>query len=160
MAHGLATAKKPSALAWYRVAQPTSRRRALWAHGDDRTRWAACGRVWDAVAITPIQLSLDALAAMRLGVASGYPVLADQICGVLYVLVPLGTAAAATGLPGVRVLSTGAQLLIPVTEHGTPAAHWISPPHRSRPRLVPTGRLTTHLRRLMAAPSYGGVAAR
>ncbi|MEV6133218.1 hypothetical protein AB0M05_41570 [Streptomyces violaceusniger] len=160
MAHGLATAHKPAALAWYRVAQPTSRRCALWTHGDDRTRWAACGCAWDAVAITPIQLGLDALAAMRLGVASGYPVLADQVRDVLYVLVPPGTAAAATDLPGVRVLSTGSQLLIPVTEHGTPAAHWISPPHRSRPRLVPADRITTHLRRLMATPSYGGVAAR
>ncbi|AEM88538.1 hypothetical protein [Streptomyces violaceusniger] len=160
MAHGSATARKPAATpAWYRVALPTSRRRALWAHGDDRTLWAACGCAWDAVAITPIQLGLDALTAMRLGVASGYPVLADQIHDELYILVPPGTGAAATGLPGVRVLSTGSQLLTPVTEHGTPAAHWISPPHRSRPRLVPADRLTTHLRRLMAPP-YEGAAAR
>ncbi|MEU4898866.1 hypothetical protein AB0B12_42020 [Streptomyces sp. NPDC044780] len=159
MTHGSATAHKPAAAAWYRVAQPTSRRRALWIHGGDRTRWAACGCAWDAVAITPIQLGLDALAAMRLGVDSGYPVLVDQIRGVLYVLVPPGTGAAVIGLPGVRVLSTGSQLLIPVTEHGTPAAHWISPPRRSRPRLVPTGRLTMHLRGLMA-PACEGAAAR
>ncbi|NUH42870.1 hypothetical protein HUF15_40325 [Streptomyces samsunensis] len=158
MAHGLATAHKPAAPSWYRMAQPTSRRRALWIRGGDRTRWAACGCAWDAVAITPIQLGLDALVAMRLGTESGYRVLADQIRGVLYILVPPGTGAAAIGLPGVRVLSTGSQLLIPVTEHGTPAAHWISPPRPSRPRLVPTGRLTTRLRRLMAPADEGATA--
>ncbi|MGA6159118.1 hypothetical protein ACPEIC_37905 [Stenotrophomonas sp. NPDC087984] len=121
MAHGLATARKPAAApAWYRVAQPTSRRRALWIHGDDRTRWAACGRVWDAVAITPIQLGLDALAAMRLGVASGYPVLADQIRDVLYVLVPPGTGAAAVGLPGVGVLLAWELAQLPADKKVTP----------------------------------------
>ncbi|MBL1121065.1 hypothetical protein JK364_53930 [Streptomyces sp. 110] len=84
---------------------------------------------------------------------------AIQIRDVLYILVLPGTSTAAIGLPGVRVLSTGSQLLIPVTEHGTPAAHWISPPHPSPPRLVPTDWLTTHLRRL-TVPPYEGTAAR
>ncbi|WP_250306597.1 hypothetical protein [Streptomyces sp. A 4/2] len=38
-----------------------------------RTQWMACGRAWDAVAITPMSTGLDALAAMRLGHAAAIP---------------------------------------------------------------------------------------
>jgi hypothetical protein len=105
-----------------------------------------CGRSWDAIAISPITPGLDALAAMHLGVRSGYPVLADLVRDIVYVLVPPGTGSTATGLPGVRMLSTGTQLLLPATDHGTPAAHWISPPLDVPPRLVRPDRLTHHLR--------------
>lgn len=150
MATGPASAGRPAAPTWHRLAQPTDRRRALWASSRDRTGWRACGWTWDAVAITPISVGLDALAAMHLGTASGHPVLADRIRDVLYVLVPPGTGTAAAGLPGVRVLSRGNQLLFPDTEHGTASAHWISPPRHS-PRLVRTDRLAAHLRNLTGA---------
>ncbi|MFK4694147.1 hypothetical protein [Streptomyces pristinaespiralis] len=145
MAHGSATVASP-APSWHRLAQPTDRRRELWRRGSDSTRWIECGRRWDAVAITPLVCGLDALAAMRLGPRSGYPVLADLVRDVLYVLVPSGTGSAAAGLPGVRVLTAGSQLLFPATDHGTPAAHWISPPREALPRLVRADRLTHHLR--------------
>ena len=150
MAHGSASAARPAAPAWHRLALPTDRRRALWASSRDRTGWRACGWDWDAVAVTPIAVGLDALAAMHLGTASGHPVLADRIRDVLYILVPPGTGGAAAGLPGVRVLSRGSQLLFPETEHGTAVTHWISPP-RPSPRLVRTDRLAAHLRALTGA---------
>lgn len=146
MANGSGT--QSSASAWHRLARPSARLRALWIPGADRTQWMACGRTWDAVVIAPISLGLDALAAMRLGPRSGYPVLADHIRGQLYVLVPPGTGAAAAGLPGVRVLSTGHQLLVPATQHGSPTAHWISPPRETPTLLVRTDRLTHYLRAL------------
>ncbi|MEU1895758.1 hypothetical protein [Streptomyces pristinaespiralis] len=147
MVRGSATVVR-SASPWHRLARPTDRRRALWGRGSDSTRWVECGGHWDAVAITPMVRGLDALAAMRLGPRSGYPVLADVVRDVLYVLVPSGTGNAAASLPGVRVLTTGNQLLLPATDHGTPAAHWISPPREVSPRLVRADRLTRHLRAL------------
>ncbi|MFE7451479.1 hypothetical protein [Streptomyces griseus] len=95
-----------------------------------------------------MSLGLDVLVAMRLGPRSGYPVLADHIRSQLYVLVPPGTGAAAAGLPGVRVLSAGHQLLVPATRHGSPTAHLISPPREATALLVRTDRLTHHLRAL------------
>ena len=147
----MAESSNPSASPWRRLAQPSERRRALWIRGNDRTRWATCGVVWDAVAITPMTQGLNALSAMRLGVHSGYPVLGDAIRDVLYVLVPPGTGSAAAGLPGVRVLSVGDQLLWPATDHGTPAAHWVSPPCATPSPLVPADRLAHHLRILSSA---------
>ncbi|MGP3978985.1 hypothetical protein ACTWQF_34220 [Streptomyces sp. 8N114] len=131
---------------WHRLAQPTERHRALWARGSDSTRWAECGRTWDAVAITPISRGLDALGAMRLNPTAGFPVLADRLRDVLYILVPPRTGSAAAGLPGVRILSLGDQLLLPQTPHGTEAAYWISTPRHFR--LVRTDRLSVHLRAL------------
>jgi hypothetical protein len=46
-------------------------------------------------------------------------------------------------VPGVRVLSTGPQVLIPVYGASTIAAHWVSPPRASR--LVDSGKLATAL---------------
>lgn len=99
------------------------------------------------MAIAPITLGLDVLAAMRLDPRGGHPVLADFVRPQLYVLVPPGTGSAAAGLPGVRVLTGGSQLLVPATTHGTPSAYWLSPPPEgAAPRLVPADQLTTHLR--------------
>ncbi|MFI5740956.1 hypothetical protein ACIA9I_21620 [Streptomyces anulatus] len=133
---------------WYRLAQPGDHLRALWGQGVDRTRWVACGRTWDAVAITPMTLGLQALVAMRVGPRRGYPVLADHLRDQLYVLVPPGTGSAAAGLPGVRVLGAGFQLLMPTTEHGTLVAHWVSPPSSASSPLVRPDRLAHHLRAL------------
>ncbi|MCT9141733.1 bifunctional DNA primase/polymerase [Streptomyces violarus] len=146
----MAKSDKPSTPTWHRLAQPSGRLRAQWVRGDDRTHWVLCGRSWDAVAIDPIARGLDALAALRISPRRGYPVLADHIRGQLYVLVPPGTGSAAAGVPGVRVLSDGHQLLLPQTAHGTPMAHWISPPRENSP-LVRPDRLTHHLRALASA---------
>ncbi|MGW1278911.1 hypothetical protein ACWD4V_18465 [Streptomyces tsukubensis] len=152
MAKGSATAAGPPATgAWHRLAEPTPQRSALWSRGRDSTRWAACGRAWDAIAIRPMTNGLNALAVMELDPHDGHPVLADRLSNVLYVLVPPGTGTVAAGLPGVRVLGVGHQLLMPMTDHGTAAAHWISPPRKAHPPLAPAGRLTACLRALLAA---------
>ncbi|MFJ7271961.1 hypothetical protein ACIQV3_35895 [Streptomyces sp. NPDC099050] len=89
---------------------------------------------------------------MGLNPRSGYLVLADFIHPQLYVLVPPGTGSAAAGLPGIRILASGSQLLMPATAHGTPSAHWLSPPRENAtPRLVPADQLTTHLRAALGA---------
>ncbi|MFE9240510.1 hypothetical protein [Streptomyces sp. NPDC007007] len=111
---------------WHRLAQPNDQLRAL----AGRTRWVACGRAWGAVAISPMALGLEAL---------------------LYVLVPPGTGPAAAGLPGVRVLGAGTQLLMPTTEHGTLVAHWVSPPGTASVPLVRPDRLAHQLRVLTSA---------
>ncbi|MEV6425033.1 hypothetical protein [Streptomyces sp. NPDC051662] len=147
----MAQSAKTSIPTWHRLAQPSDRLRAQWVRGDDHTRWAACGRTWDAVAITPIARGLDALVALRISPRRGYPVLADYVRDQLYVMVPPGTGGTAAGLPGVRVLSDGYQLLVPDTAHGTPTAHWVSPPRDSSPVLVRPDRLTHHLRILARA---------
>lgn len=147
MASGSATDTGRATSSWHRLAQPTAKRRALWARGTERTIWRECGKTWDAVVIAPITLGLDVLAAMRLDPRGGYPVLADFVRPQLYVLVRAGTGNTAAGLPGVRVLTGGSQLLVPATAHGTPSAHWLSPPREGpASRLVPADQLTTHLR--------------
>ncbi|MGW3414603.1 hypothetical protein [Streptomyces sp. NPDC000888] len=147
----MAKSAKTSIPTWHRLAQPSVRLREQWVRGLDRTRWAACGRTWDAVAITPIALGLDALVALRVSPRRGYPVLADYVRDQLYVMVPPGTGGAAAGMPGVRVLSDGHQLLLPNTRHGTSAAYWVSPPLGDSPALVRPDRLTHHLRVLARA---------
>ncbi|MEU5483482.1 hypothetical protein [Streptomyces mirabilis] len=144
----MAKSAKPSSPTWHRLAQPSERLRAQWVRGDDRTQWVACGRTWDAVAISPISHGLDALVALRVSPRRGYPVLADHLRDQLYVLVPPGTGHAAAGLPGVRILGDGFQLLMPAGQHGSPAAHWVSPPRESAPPLIRPDRLTHHLRAL------------
>ncbi|MBT2469372.1 hypothetical protein J7E97_16180 [Streptomyces sp. ISL-66] len=141
---------KSSTPTWHSLAEVTNQRRALWARGSDHTRWAPCGAAWDAVAVTPMSLGLDALVGLGLGTGSGYPVLADRIRGILYVLVPPGEGSAAAMVSGVRALSGGDQLLMPCTDHGTPSAHWISPPREVPPLLVPADRLAAQLQDLVA----------
>jgi hypothetical protein len=80
----------PRATTWSPLATPDAGRRESWMKAGDPTRWAACGRQWDAVAITPLAMGLEALDRMDLSSRCGYPVLADHIRGVLYVLVPSG----------------------------------------------------------------------
>jgi hypothetical protein len=148
----MAQSADTSAPTWHRLAQLSDRLREQWARSNDRTRWAACGQAWDAVAIAPISRGLDALAALRISPRRGYPVLADYVSNQLYVMVPPGTGGAAAGLPGVRVLSVGHQLLLPDTPFGTAAAHWVSPPRGTSPVLVRPDRLSHHLRALADQP--------
>ncbi|MFI9191134.1 hypothetical protein ACIG0A_17830 [Streptomyces californicus] len=143
----MANGPHSSAPVWHRLAQPTDHLRAPAGH----TRWVACGRAWDAVAISPMALGLEALVAMRVGPRRGYPVLADHLRDLLYVLVPPGTGPAAAGLPGVRVLGAGTQLLMPTTDHDTLVAHWVSPPGTASVPLVRPDRLAHHLRVLTSA---------
>ncbi|WP_247721213.1 hypothetical protein [Streptomyces sennicomposti] len=136
------------------------RRRAIWSSKADvddllrerwrsaacRTDWAHCGRQWDAVAVE-LQRGLEALDALRLGLRRGYPVLADYLSNRLYVMVEPGTGRVCRDVPGVRVLSTGSQVLVPVSGAGTIAAHWVSPPRASR--LVDSGKLAGALLQLL-----------
>ncbi|MFD7867591.1 hypothetical protein [Streptomyces sp. NPDC059783] len=146
----MAQSRKAPTTTWQRLAQPSDRLLSQWRHRPELTYWEACGRRWDAVAITPISLGLAALSALRISPRRGYPVLADHLRGCLYVLVPPGTGITAAGLPGVRVLGTGHQLLVPAPGAGSPAAHWISAPGDGA-LLVRPDRLTHHLRALLSA---------
>ncbi|MCX4886033.1 hypothetical protein [Streptomyces sp. NBC_00847] len=129
---------------WSSKADPDGRVRERWRRAGCRTDWAHCGREWDAVAVE-LQRGLDALDALGLGLNRGYPVLADYLSNRLYVMVEPGTGHVCRDVPGVRVLSTGSQVLVPVSGAGTIAAHWVSPPGASR--LVDSGKLATALLR-------------
>jgi hypothetical protein len=131
---------------WSSKADPDGRVRERWRRADCRTDWAHCGREWDAVAVE-LQRGLDALDALGLGLQRGYPVLADYLTNRLYVMVDPGTGHVCRDVPGVRVLSAGSQVLVPVSGAGTIAAHWVSPPRASR--LVDSGKLATALLRLV-----------
>ncbi|OEJ21285.1 hypothetical protein AR457_36185 [Streptomyces agglomeratus] len=128
-------------MTWAAKKAVDSRTRALWARGDDSTRWARCGDAWDVVVIEPIGLGLEALDQMGADPSSGYPVLADHIRDRLYVMVRAGTGHTAH-LPGTRVLSRDQQLLLPCT----PAAHWISTPRETAPPLLRADKLALALR--------------
>ncbi|MGW6744814.1 hypothetical protein ACWGDX_29455 [Streptomyces sp. NPDC055025] len=152
-AAGTAGARKPAARTWHELAAVTDAKRRLWLRGRNRTGWTVCGREWDAVAVEPMAAGLDALAAMRAGTRRGYQVLADHLSDRLYVAVPAGTGHAFTGIPGVRVLSSGHQLLTPSTpQDGTAAADWVSHPRGDRPpALIAADRFAAHLRELVCA---------
>jgi hypothetical protein len=90
---------------------------------------------------------LEVLDALCLGLHQGYPVLADYLTNRLYVMVEPGAGAVCRNLPGVRVLSTGSQVLVPVSGAGTAAAHWVSAPKGSR--LVDSGTLAGALLRMV-----------
>lgn len=117
-----------------------------WCRAGNRTDWAHCGREWDAVAVE-LGRGLGALDALRVGLHRGYPVLADYLTNRLYVMVDPGTGGACRDVPGVRVLSVGSQVLVPVSGAGTAAAHWVSAPKGSR--LVDSGRLAGALLQLL-----------
>ncbi|MER5312325.1 hypothetical protein ABT034_31615 [Streptomyces sp. NPDC002773] len=131
---------------WSSKADPDGRVRERWRRTDCRTDWAHCGREWDAVAVE-LQRGLDALDALGLGLNRGYPVLADYLSNRLYVMVDPGTGHVCRDVPGVRVLSTGSQVLVPVSGAGTIAAHWVSAPKGSG--VVDSGKLATALLRLV-----------
>ncbi|MER7764979.1 hypothetical protein [Streptomyces sp. NPDC097619] len=131
----------------------TDHRVAQWRTAPCGSGWVPCGRDWDAVAISPVLRGLNALTALRLSPRRGYPVLADHIGGVLYVMVPPGTGHLAAGVPGVRVLSTGAEVVVPWGPQGSPGAHWVSPPREDPPPLVRADKLGEVLRRLDADSS-------
>lgn len=137
---------------WASQATVDPRTRALWVHGANSTVWTRCGTRWDVVAIHPLERGLEAMDRMQVELGAGYPVLADHLSSRLYVMVPAGTGSAAASVPGVRVLSSKHQLLLPQSSYGSEAAHWISAPHATGdPRLVPTDALVTALRAQDAA---------
>ncbi|MFV8133161.1 hypothetical protein [Streptomyces syringium] len=140
--------KKPERPGWIALAEPDTRKRERWITARDQTQWAVCGEHWDAVAIKPMPLGLTALSRMRLPQHRGYPVLADHLRGELYVMVEPGTGDTFAGLPGVRVLTRGHHLIIPRTEHGSPAADWLSAPRQDPPWCVPAARLARQIHAL------------
>lgn len=146
-------ARKPTPT-WHELAAATDSKRARWIWGRNRTEFVACGENWQAVAVKPIHLGLDALAAMRIGSRRGYLIVADHLTGVLYVMVPPGSAELFAGIPGVRVLGRGHQLLMPRTPYdSSAAADWVGVPHDVEdPVLVAPDRLAARLTEL--APPY------
>lgn len=104
------------------------------------------------MAITPMERDLDVLAALRISPRRGALVLADHLRGVLYVMVEPGSGDVLAGLPGVRVLSSGSELLMPATyDDSTPVADLISCPRSGEPpALIPADRLAQGLRGLPA----------
>ncbi|MEU9349177.1 hypothetical protein AB0D74_49070 [Streptomyces sp. NPDC048278] len=147
--------RKRAPRTWHDLAAATAKKRDLWLQTGSRvlnhTEFVACGLDWDAVAVRPIQLGLDALVAMQLGTRRGYRVLADHLRDELYVLVPVGNADDFTGLPGVRVLSRGHQLLMPRTpEHTSQVADWVGTPGETL-ALVDPQRLAARLQDLAPA---------
>ncbi|MGW4758524.1 hypothetical protein [Streptomyces chartreusis] len=150
---GKGEAKKPAAPTWHELAAVTDAKRKLWLLSRSRTGWAVCGREWDAVAVEPMAAGLDALAAMRAGTRRGYQVLADHLSDRLYVAVPANSVDAFADIPGVRVLSSGHQLLTPSTpQDGTAMADWVSHPRGDKPpALVAADRFAAHLRELTSA---------
>ncbi|MFD4483153.1 hypothetical protein ACFWPU_44585 [Streptomyces sp. NPDC058471] len=140
---------KTPALTWHELARPTAQKRARWERSENRTRWVACGILWEAVSIAPMETGLAALVAMRAETHRGYPVLADHLRDDLYVMVAAGSGSACADVPGVRVLSEGHQLLVPSTEFdGTAVADWVSSPCEQPPAFVAADRLTAHLQEL------------
>jgi len=153
-------ARKPTPT-WHDLAAMNDSKRAHWIRGRNHTEFVACGENWQAVAVKPIQLGLDALAAMRIGTRRGYLIVADHLTGVLYVMVPPGSADAQfADISGVRVLGLGHQLLMPRTAcDGSAAADWVGAPRDlDTPVLVDTDRLAARLQEL--APAYTEAVAR
>ncbi|KAF5990243.1 hypothetical protein [Streptomyces sp. WAC00263] len=146
--------KRKKAPTWPELAAETDGKKAQWIRGRNHTEFAPCGIEWDAVSVRPMQLGVDALVAMRIGTRLGYPIVADRLCGVLYVLVPPGSADLFVGIPGVRVLDRGHQLLVPRTAYdSSPAADGVGTPRDvDNLVLVRPDRLAARLRDL--APAY------
>lgn len=104
--------------------------------GRGSTRFVACGGGRDAVVISPLQRGLAALDALNLPVENGLSVLADHSRQELIVVVEDGWVHLWEGVPGVRVLSLGSWLLVPVPGTvGSFAAHWLSCPPDDVPPL-------------------------
>jgi hypothetical protein len=143
-----AKAKKPATATWHELAAVTDAKRRLWMRSQNRTGWAVCGREWDVVAVAPMAAGLDALAAMRADTRRGYQVLADHLSDRRYVAVPTGSSGTFEDIPGVRVLSSGHQLLTPSTpQDGTIAADWVSHQRGDKPpALIAADRLAERLR--------------
>lgn len=141
---------------WHELAAVTGSKRAHWVRGCNHTEFVECGERWQAVSVTPLRLGLDALTGMRIGSRRGYLIVADHLRGVLYLMVPPGSAAADVfaGIPGVRVLGRGHQLLMPRTVYDSSAvADWVGIPRDVEdPVFVDPNRLAAHLTAL--APRY------
>jgi hypothetical protein len=138
-----------TATGWVALAVPDDRKRESWAKAKagDRGRFEACGVRWDAVAIQPMALGLQALDRMHMDPHSGCPVLADHTRDELYVMVVPRTFPR-TRLPGVRLLSHGMHLVMPTTRQGAEAANWLSEPKIDHPPLVRADQLFRALKEL------------
>lgn len=146
-------AKRPTS-AWWELAVETDTKRAQWVRGRNHTWFSPCGITWDAVSVKPMELGLEALTAMRVSPRRGYLVVADHVRGALYVMVPTGRGAVFAGIPCVRVLGPGHQVLLPRTAlDRSVAADWVGTPRDlDAPVLVDPDRLADRLRDL--APAY------
>ncbi len=158
-ASGTAKATRKPASTWHELAAETDSKRAQWVRGRNHTSYVPCGEDWQAVSVKPLQLGLDALAAMRISTRRGYLVVADHLRGALYLMVPTDHGEAFAYIPGVRVLGRGHQLLMPRTaQDSSPAADWVGTPRDlDTPLLVDPGRLAARLEEL--APAYEGAMA-
>ncbi|MGW3200141.1 hypothetical protein ACWDBD_37355 [Streptomyces sp. NPDC001118] len=144
--------KRPT---WHDLAAETDAKRRQWLHGlQNLTQYVPCGVGWDAVAVKPLQLGLDALAAMRISTRRGYLVVADHMRGELYVMVPTGYGEAFAGIPCVCLLGRGRQVLVPRSPlDRSVVADWVGTPRDlDTPVLVDADRLAARLQDL--APAY------
>lgn len=109
-------------------------------------QWAVAGQDWDAVAV-PLETGLAALDRLHVKRSAGYPVLVDYLLRRLYIWVRAGEAWLCSAVPGARVLSAGAEVLVPGPgQAGTIRASWLSPPRRHpRRRLVDASDLAIAL---------------
>ncbi len=146
-----ASGKRPT---WHDLAKETDAKRRQWLHGHQNfTQYVPCGMGWDAVAVKPMELGLDALAAMRISTRRGYCVVADHVRGELYVMVPTGHGETFDGIACVRVLGRGHHLLVPRSPlDSSVAADWVGTPRMDTPVLVTPDRLAARLKDL--APAY------
>ncbi|MER7819994.1 hypothetical protein [Streptomyces sp. NPDC096153] len=110
--------------------------------GNGATQLTQCGVRWDAVVIAPLERGLASLDALRLSRDAGYPVIADYARHELIVQVPAGTAFYdCASVQGVRTLTRGSWLLVPLGRFGADAAAWLSRPTPAGARYVDPARL-------------------
>ncbi|MFF3460436.1 hypothetical protein ACFYXH_40400 [Streptomyces sp. NPDC002730] len=131
----MAKSRKPVTPTWAALLVPDDNTLArLRAARSGATRFVQCGGGRDAVVISPLQRGLAALDALTLPVEDGHTVLADHSRQELIVVVEDGWMHLWEEIPGVRVLSLGAWLLVPVPgSDGSFAATWLSRPTQDVP---------------------------
>ncbi|MFJ8982689.1 hypothetical protein [Streptomyces sp. NPDC102282] len=134
----MAKSQTPVTPTWVTLHVPDDKTLArLRGAGSGSTRFVACGAGRDAVVISPLQRGLAALDALGVPLGAGQSVLADHSRQELIVVVEDGWAHLWEDVPGVRVLSLGSWLLVPVPgTAGSYAAHWLSSPARDVPDLL------------------------
>ncbi|MEZ0088899.1 hypothetical protein [Streptacidiphilus sp. EB129] len=127
--------------------------RAEWEHCGGGLTALLAGVAWDAVQ-TSLTLGIEAVDTLRYAGVAG-PALCRADCGVVLVLVPVGTAATWHPTGGAVALGAGRRLLVPYPGQSFGADYWLIPPDGSG-FLTDPGLLRTALRR--AAALYAAAA--
>lgn len=155
-------ASSTDAPGWASLAEPDATTERLMQYGREHsTELVRCGVGWDAVVIAPLERGLAALDVLDVPVEAGFPVLADYFRRELVVQVEVGAAQCLRGVPGIRLLSAGSWLLVPVSRlqcHS--AATWLSSRGDFGPPLPGPGAaaVRTHGSGRRAEPAGAGLA--